>query len=108
MRSIWAGPPETVVACPIGHGLVGQAQRGGGEQQRRRIRIAAAHQDVDDDWRRMDALVEGVAAGGLDVSQPVNSDADENPHHLPVALASQVISGSNQIVSKPRRLSASS
>ena len=55
----------------------------------------------------MDALVEGVAAGGLDVSQPVNSDADENLHHLPVALASQVISGSNQIVSKPRRLSAS-
>jgi hypothetical protein len=34
VRSMSAGSPEAVMACAVGHGFVGQAQRGWGQQKR--------------------------------------------------------------------------
>jgi hypothetical protein len=81
-----AGPPEAVVACAVGHGLVGQAQRGGGKEQGWRQRITASRENVDDDRSRVNALIEGFTAGGLDSLQAVVPHAAQDLDHLAVAI----------------------
>lgn len=65
---------------------MGQAQRGGREQERRRGDVPAPREDVDDDRGGVDALVEGLATGGLDGGQPIGGNAAQDLHHLPVAV----------------------
>ncbi|TKA95288.1 hypothetical protein FAZ78_17665 [Cereibacter changlensis] len=69
---------------------MGQAQACRHEQQQWRGGILAAGKDVDDDRRGMDALIEGVAAGGLDSLQPIISNTGQDLHHLPVPIIAAV------------------
>lgn len=79
-------PSEIIVARAIGHGFVGQAQRGWGKQQGRWQGIAASREDVDDDWCGVNALIEGFATGGRDGHQAVIANAAQDLDHLPVAI----------------------
>ena len=65
---------------------MGQVQAGRRQQQRQRGGILAAGQDVDDDRRGLNALVEGLTAGGLDGRQPVGRHTAQDLHHLPVTI----------------------
>ena len=65
---------------------MGQAQRGGGQQQRRWHGITASREDVDDDRGGVDALIDGFTTGGLDSHQAVIANAGQNLNHLPVAI----------------------
>jgi hypothetical protein len=65
---------------------MGQVQACGGKQQRWRGGILAAREDIDGDRGRMDALIEGFAAGGLDSLPAVVPHAGQDLDHLAVAI----------------------
>lgn len=66
---------------------MGQAQRDWGEQQGRWRGVALAGEDVDDDRRGMDAVIERFAAGSLDSLKAVLRHAGQDLDHLDWSLA---------------------
>ena len=81
-----ACPPEIIVARAVGHGLMGQAQRGWGEQQGRWRGVALTGEDIDDDRRGMDAVIERFATSGLDGLKAILRHAGQDLDHLPIAV----------------------
>ena len=81
-----ACPPEVIVARAVGHGLMGQAQRGWCEQQGRWRGVALAGEDVDDDRRGMDAVIERFLAGSLNGCEAIGGNASEYGDHLPITI----------------------
>jgi len=63
-----------------------QLQRFGGGNHGRQRRLAPPSEDVEDDIGGMDALSQGLSAGGFDGGQAVAEHSGENLHHLPVAI----------------------
>ena len=63
-----------------------QPQRLRGQDADRRLRVAFARQDVEDDVGGVDTLIKGFAAGRFDARQAVGEDSRENGHHLSIAV----------------------
>lgn len=65
---------------------MGQAQRGWCGQQGRWRGVALSGENVDDDRRGMDAVIEHFTAGGLDSLKAVFRHAGQDLDHLPIAV----------------------
>lgn len=52
----------------------------------RQRRLALPGENVEDDIGGMDALGQGLSAGGFDGGQAVAEHGSKNLHHLPVAI----------------------
>lgn len=65
-----------------------KAQGGRCEKQWRWSWITAARQDVQDDVGRVDALSEGLGAGGIDRRKPFGQNRGEDVDHLAVSVIS--------------------
>lgn len=65
---------------------MGQAQRCWGEKKRSRRQIAAAGQNVDNDRRGEDILIQRFLTGGFDCGDPIGGYAAQDRDHLPVAI----------------------
>jgi len=63
-----------------------QPQRVRGQDRRRRPRIAAPRQDVEDDIGGMDAVGERFGAGRLHGSQTIGEHGGKHLHHLAIAV----------------------
>jgi hypothetical protein len=73
-----ACPPEAVVTCAISDRFVDQPKRIGSVKGDGRGRITAARQDVDDDRRREDAVIQRLFAGRLDRHQAIGDNTSED------------------------------
>ena len=85
-RAFFRTPYEAVVAGAIGDRRVAERQRRRGLDRRRRPRITAARENVEDDVGGVDAFGQRLGAGGLDRRQPVGEHGGQDFDHLPVAV----------------------
>ena len=74
------------VASAVGDRRITQLQRFGGGNCGRQRRLALPGENVEDDIDGMDALGQGLSAGGFDGGQAVAEHGGENLYHLPVAV----------------------
>ena len=65
---------------------MGQAQGCGGEKKGGWCGIAAAGKNIDHNRRRVDALIERFATGGLDGLQTIIGHAAQDLNHLSIAI----------------------